>query len=58
METRVYPNQYRAILNFITKMSEYCFICSKLLTESDVVTVERGIKTLINASIEREDEFS
>ncbi|CAH0556725.1 unnamed protein product [Brassicogethes aeneus] len=39
-------------------MSEYCFICAKLLTESEVVTVERGMKTLINASIERADEFS
>ncbi|KAJ0169956.1 hypothetical protein K1T71_014562 [Dendrolimus kikuchii] len=39
-------------------MSEYCFICAKLLTESEVITVERGMKTLINASIERADEFS
>ncbi|GBP81140.1 hypothetical protein EVAR_88238_1 [Eumeta japonica] len=39
-------------------MSEYCFICAKLLTESEVVTVERGMKTLINASIERADDFS
>lgn len=39
-------------------MSEYCFICAKLLTESEIVTVERGMKTLINASIERADEFS
>ena len=31
-------------------MSEYCFICAKLLTESEVVTVERAMKTLINAS--------
>lgn len=58
MKTRVYPNLYRAVVNFITKMSEYCFICAKLLTESEVVTVERGMKTLINASIERADEFS
>lgn len=39
-------------------MSEYCFICAKLLTESEIVTVERGMKTLINASIERADEYS
>ncbi|KAH9634334.1 hypothetical protein HF086_011594 [Spodoptera exigua] len=39
-------------------MSEYCFICAKLLTESEVVTVERDMKTLINASIERVDDFS
>lgn len=39
-------------------MSEYCFICAKLLTESEIVTVERGMKTLVNASIERGDEFS
>lgn len=39
-------------------MSEYCFICAKLLTENKTVTVERGMKTLINASIERGDEFS
>ena len=36
-------------------MSEYCFICNKLLTEGKSYTVERGIKTLINASIERAD---
>jgi len=39
-------------------MSEYCFICAKLLTEGEIVTVERGMKTLINASTERADEFS
>lgn len=39
-------------------MSEYCFICTKLLTESEMVTVERGVKTFINASTERADEFS
>lgn len=39
-------------------MSEYCFICKKLLTEGKILTVERGMKTLINASIERADEFS
>lgn len=39
-------------------MSEYCFICAKLLGKSAVTTVERGMKTLINASIERADEFS
>lgn len=39
-------------------MSEYCFICEKLLTEGKIVTVERGMKTLINASFERTDDFS
>lgn len=39
-------------------MSEYCFISAKLLTESETVTVERGLKTLIKASIERADDFS
>lgn len=57
VKTRVYPNLYCAVLNFITKMSDYCFICAKLLTESEIVTIKRGMKTLINASIERADEF-
>ena len=39
-------------------MSEYCFIYAKLSGESEVTTVGRGMKTLINASIERADEFS
>lgn len=39
-------------------MFEYCFICAKLMTESETITVERGLKTLINASIERADDFS
>lgn len=39
-------------------MSQFCFICSKLLTKNESVTVDRGMKTLIDASIERADEFS
>ena len=39
------------------KMSQLCFICNKLLTEAETVTVSRGMKTLIDASIERGDEF-
>lgn len=39
-------------------MSQFCFICNKHLAESDTVTVGRGLKTLIDASIERGDEFS
>ena len=39
-------------------MSQICFICSQPLTESEVVTVDRGMKALTDASIEREDEFS
>ena len=38
-------------------MSQLCFICNKLLTEGETVTVSRGMKTLIDASIERDDEF-
>lgn len=43
---------------FVKEMSQFCFICSKRLSESDSVTVERGLKTLIDASIERGDGFS
>lgn len=39
-------------------MSQFCFICSKLLTKNESVTVDRGMNTLIYASIERADEFS
>ena len=38
-------------------MSQLCFICNKLLTESETVTVSRGIKILIDVSIEKGDEF-
>ena len=38
-------------------MSQLCFICNKLLAEAETVTVSRGMKTLIDASIERGDEF-
>ena len=38
-------------------MSQLCFICYKLLTEGETVTVSRGMKTLIDANIERGDEF-
>lgn len=39
-------------------MSQFCFICTKLLSSSECVTVERGMKTLIDASIQRGDEFT
>ena len=42
---------------YLKKMSQLCFICNKLLTEGETVTVSRGMKTLIDASIERGDEF-
>lgn len=38
-------------------MSEVCFICDKPLKESEVVVVDRGMKTLIDASVERNDDF-
>ncbi|KAG8180207.1 hypothetical protein JTE90_027919 [Oedothorax gibbosus] len=36
-------------------MSQFCFICSKPLNESKIVVVDRGIKTLIDSSVERND---
>lgn len=39
-------------------MSQFCFICNKLLTQTGSVTVDRGMQTLIDASTERGDEFS
>ncbi|GBM49895.1 hypothetical protein AVEN_92161-1 [Araneus ventricosus] len=36
-------------------MSQVCFICSKPLTESEIVAVERGLKTWIDSIIERND---
>lgn len=33
-------------------MSQFCFICSKLLTKNESVTVDRGMKTLFDASID------
>ncbi|CAH2091780.1 unnamed protein product [Euphydryas editha] len=39
-------------------MSRFCFICNKPLSKSEIVTVNLGMKTLINASIERGDEFT
>ncbi|CAH1115051.1 unnamed protein product [Psylliodes chrysocephalus] len=38
-------------------MSHLCYICNKLLTEGETVTVICEMKTLINASIKRGDEF-
>lgn len=38
-------------------MSAYFFICTHLLTESKTVTVDRGMKTLINASTEKNDGY-
>ena len=43
--------------NIFKKMSQLCFICNKLSTEGETVTVSRGMKTLIDAIIERGDEF-
>lgn len=45
------------LLNNFSKMSQVCFICSKPLAESEIVFVERGIKTLIDSSIERNDGY-
>lgn len=36
-------------------MSQVCFICSKHLNKSETVIVERGITTLINSSVDRND---
>ena len=44
-------------LNTFIKMSELCFICSKLLTASETVVVDRGMKTLIDTSFKRSDGF-
>ena len=38
-------------------MSQVCFFCSKPLAESEIVVVERGIKTLIDSSVERNDGY-
>ncbi|XP_065677285.1 uncharacterized protein LOC136092656 [Hydra vulgaris] len=38
-------------------MSQLCFICSKLLTASKTVVVDRGMKTLIDMSVKRSDGF-
>lgn len=38
-------------------MSQLCFIYNKLLSDGKTVTVSRRIKTLIDASIERGEEF-
>lgn len=38
-------------------MSNFCFICSKSLTEGEIVVVTRGMKTLIDSSVERNDGF-
>lgn len=39
-------------------MSQFCFICNKLLTEDETVVVSRGMPTLIDASVARSDEFA
>ncbi|GBO07630.1 hypothetical protein AVEN_73887-1 [Araneus ventricosus] len=41
------------LLNNFSKMSQICFICSQPLAEGEIVAVERGLKTLIDSSIER-----
>lgn len=42
--------------NFV-KMTEVCFICIEFLTESEIVVVYRGQKTLMDSSTERGDGF-
>lgn len=37
-------------MNLIPKMSEFCFICKRLSIKSETITVDYGIKKLINAS--------
>lgn len=39
-------------------MSQFCFICNKLLTEDKIVVVDRGMPNLIEASVARGDEFT
>jgi len=36
-------------------MEKFCCFCNKTLQNGDTVTVERGLKKLIEASIERND---
>jgi len=36
-------------------MADLCIICSKQLSDGDIVHVDRGLQTLIKASIERGD---
>jgi len=36
-------------------MADLCIICSKQLSDGDIVQVDRGLQTLIKASIERGD---
>ena len=49
--------KYKVIVKFDKIMSQLCFICNKLLTVGKIVTVSREMKTLIDASSERGDEF-
>ena len=44
-------------LQNVVKMSEVCFICNESLTESEIVVVDRGLKTLMDSSTERGDRF-
>lgn len=37
-------------------MTNTCIICEKLLNDGEIVQVDRGLQTLIKASIERGDE--
>lgn len=39
-------------------MSQFYFICNKLFTEHETVVVSRGMPTLIDASVARNDEFA
>lgn len=38
-------------------MSQFYFIYNKRLTDSETVVVDRGTKTLIDVSVERNEEF-
>ncbi|GFW68434.1 uncharacterized protein TNCV_3299761 [Trichonephila clavipes] len=38
-------------------MADLCFICNELLSQGNPVNVVRGLKTLIAASIERNDGY-
>lgn len=39
-------------------MSQICFVCNKPLHSNEFVTVDRGMKALIDASVERGDQFT
>ena len=41
--------------NTITMADNTCFICNETLSNGAIVTVERGLETVRNASVERDD---